>query len=361
MWLAGVIVTVVVLNVLGVDVRGWMGELWDSMNDISLRYVLAGSLLQVGQTAFVALAWCSILAYAYPEANVAYRTVLACYAVGVALNNVLPANLGTFVMLLMFLAVVRNSTFPGVLAAYLVHKIFYTVVGGLVYLYLFLSVPGSIDASLGGVDEHPVLVLGILAGAVVLVILLGRILWQKIKGLWAKARDGGRILSEPAVYAKRVLVPQTAGYVAKLGVICVFLAAYSIPVTVDSVISVVGSSSIANTVSVTPGGVGVTQAANIVALQDYADAETATAYSISQQLITTIINMGFALVLVVWVFGWTGGRQLVGESYVGAKSKAAEMSEERKTKRQAKKDAKHVVSGADVSLVRHDDDPPDGE
>ena len=63
-------------------------------------------------------------------------------------------------------------------------------------------------------------------------------------------------------------------YAAKVGVICVFLAAYSIPVTFDSVMSVIGSSSAANMASVTPGAVGVTQAANVAALRDYHLART---------------------------------------------------------------------------------------
>ncbi len=46
-----------------------------------------------------------------------------------ALNLVLPANLGTFVMLLMFLATIAGATFAGVIAGYVVQKIFYTAIG----------------------------------------------------------------------------------------------------------------------------------------------------------------------------------------------------------------------------------------
>lgn len=71
----------------------------------------------------------------------------------------------------------------------------------------------------------------------------------------------------------------------------------------------------------TPGGVGVTQAANSVALRDYTDARTATAYSLSQQLITSATNVLYALARVLAVFGWTGGKALVESSYSGAKDK----------------------------------------
>jgi hypothetical protein len=67
------------------------------------------------------------------------------------------------------------------------------------------------------------------------------------------------------------------------------------------------------------------------------DAATATAYSIGQQLAVTAWNIVFALAVVVWAFGWTGGRQLVEESYEDAKAKAAEQKAERSARRAAKK------------------------
>ena len=72
--------------------------------------------------------------------------------------------------------------------------------------------------------------------------------------------------------------------------------------------SVMGGNSIANMVSVTPGGVGVNQATNVAALGDVTDAATATAYSLGQQLAVTAWNIVFAVALVIWAFGWAGGR-----------------------------------------------------
>ncbi len=71
----------------------------------------------------------------------------------------------------------------------------------------------------------------------------------------------------------------------------------------------------------------------VAALRDYTDAETATAYSISQQLVTTAWNILFAIIMVAIFFGWTGGKLLIGSSYVDAKQKAAEMRAERKQKK----------------------------
>jgi hypothetical protein len=101
----------------------------------------------------------------------------------------------------------------------------------------------------------------------------------------------------------------------------------------------VGGNSLANVVSVTPGGVGVNQAINTLTLQAYTDPETATAYSLGQQLIVTAWNQVFAIALMIWAFGWTGGKMLVKESYTDAKVKAAEQSEARKQRKAAKKAA----------------------
>jgi uncharacterized membrane protein YbhN (UPF0104 family) len=330
-WLVGFLILNALLQLVGVDIFGWLGELWDSVKDVSIGYLVLGCVFQGAQTLLTALGWYGILHYAYPHAT--FMPVLASYAVGVALNNVLPANLGTFVTLVMYTAVIVGATFAGIIAGYVVQKIFYLVIGTLIYLYLFSAVAGSFDFQFGNekdaVLNHPVLTLAIVGGAIFLIALLLRVFWRKVKELWVKAKQGAAILSDGRAYVLHVLLPQMGGYVAKVGVIIVFLAAYGIPVTFGSVMSVLGSNQLANLLSLTPGGVGVNQAFNTFALGSYTNDTTAAAYSTSQQLVTTAFNIGFAIVLVCVVFGWSGGKKLVGESYDEAKVRASDMKASR--------------------------------
>ena len=76
----------------------------------------------------------------------------------------------------------------------------------------------------------------------------------------------------------------------------VFLAAYDIPVSFDTLMRLAGGNSIANVTSVTPGGAGVNQAFNVASLNGITNATTATAYSVAQQLVTTAWNILFAIV-----------------------------------------------------------------
>jgi Lysylphosphatidylglycerol synthase TM region len=262
------------------------------------------------------------------------------------MNNFLPANIGTFTTLLMFVAIIPACTFPGALAAYLVQKIFFTIAGTFVYLYLFLSVPGSFDENLGNISENPVTTVLIAVGGVFLIVLLCRIFWRQVKKLWLKAKQGGAILARPKEYLTHAFLPSLLSWLCKLTVIGIFLAAFTIPVTFESVMWVTGSGSLANVVSFTPGAVGITQATNALALDTCCDVarETAINYSTAQQLITTAWNVLLATVLVVWVFGWTGGKRLVTESYTDAKDTVADQKAQR-AERKAEKRAERAESG----------------
>jgi uncharacterized membrane protein YbhN (UPF0104 family) len=338
-WLAGIAVGLAVLELLGADVRGWFSDLWESLSRIGFGYLLAGWTLQSVKTSLTAFAWYSILRVAYPGGGVAYLQILAAYAAGVALNGFLPANIGTAVSLLMYVAIIPAANLPGVLGGMVVQKIFFSLAGAFVYVYLLLSVPGSLDLEASALRDHPVLVLVLLAGAGFLLVILGRVFWHKLQGLWAKAVQGGAILKRRRDYVLLVALPSLGAWLAKLGVIAVFLAGYGITVTFHTVMSVVGSGSIANVVSFTPGGVGVNQAADVAALNDVTDAATATAYSVGQQLAITAWNVAFAVVLVIWAFGWTGGKLLVEHSYTDAKIKV----EEQKTRRAETKSSKRAA------------------
>jgi uncharacterized membrane protein YbhN (UPF0104 family) len=363
-WLIGIAVVAVVLNLAGVDVTGWLEDLWDQIRDVPPGYIVTALLFQAGQTVLAGVSYYAILSTAYPG-EVLLAPIVTAYAVGVAMNNFLPANIGTFVTLLMFVAIIPSCAFAGALAAYLVQKIFFTIAGTFVYLYLFLSVPGSFDESLGNITEHPVVSIAIVVGGAFLLVLLGRIFWRQVKKLWEQAKKGGVILSQPRRYLSRVFLPSLLSWLCKLAVIGIFLAAFAIPVTFESIMWVTGSGSLANVVSVTPGAVGITQATNALALNNCCDVPQSTAvdYSTAQQLITTAWNILFAAVLVVWAFGWTGGKELIGESYADAKVKVAEQKEQRAARREEKR-AQGEASGGKGMLDwirRHRSDSDNAE
>lgn len=359
-WFVGIAIFLVVLDLLGVSVIGWLEDLWDQIRAIPKGYLVAALFFQTSQTFFAGLSYYGILKFAYKD-EVTLWPIVAAYAVGVALNGFLPANIGTFVTLMMFVAIIPSLTLAGALAAYLVQKIFFTIAGTFVYLYMFLSVPGSFDVSFGRLRDHPVATILIVAGGAVLIVMVARIFWVKVKKLWEQAKQGGAILGEPKTYLRRSFLPSFLSWCSKLTVTGIFLAAFSIPVTLESIMWTTGSGSLANVASFTPGAVGVTQATNALALQTCCDVPNSVAvdYSTAQQLIVTGWNQVVAIVLVLLVFGWIGGKQLVTTSYTDAKTQVGEMQEQRAEKKAEKKEAR-AEAKRHKTEQKQTGKPPDG-
>jgi uncharacterized membrane protein YbhN (UPF0104 family) len=337
-WVGGVALLIFVLDLLGVPAGDWIRELFRKIGDIPPWAVVAGVVLETAQTSLAALAWFGILRAALPHARVSYRLVLACYAVAVALNSFLPANIGTWVMLLMFTTLLAGASFTLIFSALIAQKIPFSIFNIALYTYLFLSVSGSFGIKLGFLEDHTALVVFFLTGAVVLLALLARIFWPKLEKLRAEVASGSAILRSSRRVFTDLFLPELGSYLARLAIVAVFLGAYGIPVSFHNVATVTASNSISNSVSATPGGVGVTQAMNSAALSGSVDASTATAYSIGQQLVISAWAVLFAVIVVSWVFGWSGGKALVESSYADAKVKSKEMNEKRKERRKRKPD-----------------------
>ena len=114
------------------------------------------------------------------------------------------------------------------------------------------------------------------------------------------------------------------------------MTAYAIPVSFHSVIAITASNSVSNSVSLTPGGAGVNQAFNVAVLEGTTSKANAAAYSLAQQLIISAWDVVFAIVLVAWVFGWSGGKDFVKQSYAAAEAKEQELKVQRQARRAAR-------------------------
>jgi uncharacterized membrane protein YbhN (UPF0104 family) len=246
-------------------------------------------------------------------------------------------------MVIMLTLIIPGATFAGILAVYGVQKIFFVVIGAFPYLYLFFTVGGSFDIQFKFIKNHPWAVAVILIGGAILISLLIRMFWPRVLKWWDQAKEGGQILVHPRAYFLRVVTPEAISWIASLCVIAVFLSAYAIPVTFHTIMRIVAGNSIANVTSVTPGGAGVTQAFNVASLNGVTSATNATAYSVAQQLVTTAWNLVLAIVLMIWAFGWSGGKLLVEQSYGQAKEEQAK----RKAAHEAKKQAQAAEEAAE--------------
>jgi len=337
-WLVAALVILVIAaaaNLFGWDIGGWLHNVWHTVTSISLVSLILALTFKTLQTALTAFAWYSILRFAYPG-KVRWKEILACYAASVALNGILPANLGTLAMMIMFTTIIAGATFAGILGSYAIEKIFFTFIGAFVYLYLFVSVGGTFDIKFGWVKSHPWGTAILAVGVVALIYLLGRAFWPHLVRWWNEAKVGGGIVVHPGLYFGRVFLPSLLAWFASLACMAVFLHAYGIPNSFHTLMRISGGNSLANVTSATPGGAGVNQAFSVASLHGITSSANATAYSVAQQFFTTAWNVIFAIITLAWAFGWSGSRALVKTSYTEAKEETAEKAAARKQSRHAK-------------------------
>jgi hypothetical protein len=107
-----------VLDLVGIPVDDWIDKLFDKLGELPAWAIAAGIVLQTAQTTLAALAWLGILRAALPNTQVSFRLVLASYASAVAMNGFLPANIGTWVMLIMFTTLLAGATFTAMLSGW---------------------------------------------------------------------------------------------------------------------------------------------------------------------------------------------------------------------------------------------------
>ena len=149
------------------------------------------------------------------------------------------------------------------------------------------------------------------------------------------------ILRTPKRFLAYVLLPQFLGYCCQIGVTAAFMKGYGIPVSLGNILLNNAANSLATLTAVTPGGVGATQGLTTLALNGAASAQEIAAYSLSQQVVLTLWNCVLAAGLVLIFFGWSGGRAIVTNSLVTARTDMKDKREESKARKAAKKAAKH--------------------
>ena len=123
----------------------------------------------------------------------------------------------------------------------------------------------------------------------------------------------------------------------------VFLTAYDIPVSFDTLMRLCGGNSIANVTSVTPGGAGVNQAFNVASLNGVTDATHrdrlfGRAAARHDRLEHHLRDRAGGLGLRVDA----AARSSWSSSYADAKEKAAEQKAAHAERKEAKRAAKHA-------------------
>lgn len=240
-------------------------------------------------------AWRNVLAAAYPDQNVRWRTTFAAYASGVGVNAVVPARTGDLLKLFIVKRRVPGATYPTLASSLLADGIVDMALAACLLAWAVAAgvLPGvHVIRRLPSVDwfwlfRHPYV-----AGALgVVLLLLVALLLRRIVTFWRRVRQGLAILRQPRRWLRTVVPWQVADWCLRLVTIFFCLRAFHIPATVGNALRIQATQSLSTILPLTPSGIGTGQALAVYVLKGRATKTAIVSFSVGMQLVLTAWNV----------------------------------------------------------------------
>jgi hypothetical protein len=318
-WVAGLaLLGLAVLIALHPGLRALAGDTWRELRSVRPVYVGLILALKVAQALCSALIWRNALLAAWPTAELSYRFVLGVDQGKDALNTVSPARAGTWAMFGLLDLSIPEARIPTLVAVWGVQSLAFGLFALINYALIAVGLPEQTRTSGGWRDRlssfaasQPVATDGIALLLLLLLVLSVIFVRRRLGIIRQQVVDGLAILGTPGRYLRLIFLPSLAAYAARCAANAALLVAFGIPVTVWTVALVLGSRAAAGAVRITLGGVGTTQALEVVALRNYAAAEAITAYSLADLALSAVVSFGIAIPALLSYSGWRGTRALI--------------------------------------------------
>jgi Lysylphosphatidylglycerol synthase TM region len=233
---------------------------------INLWWLALGLLLHITATAVRQPGWLAILRAAHPDdTKLRLRDVEGAFFAGSGLNGVLPARGGDVVKLYLLHRRIDKSSYATLAGTLVPETLFETACGIALVIWAatlgFIPIPTS-TAELPSLDvsfvvAHPFLSVLIVGVTAALIGMLGVKLSGSARRFVARVRQGLAILSTPRDYFVKVVPWQALGRVIRFGSLACFMAAFALPVTIQTVLLVMAAYGGTRIIPIAPASTGL--------------------------------------------------------------------------------------------------------
>jgi uncharacterized membrane protein YbhN (UPF0104 family) len=264
-------------------------------------------LAHLAKLTCTSMAWRNVLAAAYPDRNVRRLSIVSAYLAGVGVNAVVPVRAGDAVRILLAHRAIPGSTYTTVVSSTLVLSIFDMLAATSLLVWAAVSLdtlPGLGELpELPSFDfawllDNPLAAELILAGVLIALAVFGWWISGHVANFWGRVRQAFTVVERPGLYLRSVAVWQAGDWLLRLVTIWFLLDAFGIPQSLENVLLVQVSSSVATLVPLTPAGIGTEQAFLLYVFRGAVSSSDLLAFSVGMKLttVTTNIVLGFTAI-----------------------------------------------------------------
>lgn len=271
----------------------------DRLGSVDFLPLLLAVLCHLVKMACTSMAWRNVLAAAYPEHRVPWRSIYGAYLAGVGVNAIIPARAGDAVRIVLAHRAIEGSTYTTVVSSTLALTLFDMVVASVFFAWAISmgALPGlDVLARLESFDfawllSRPLAFDLLVSGLLILAAVFGYWVRTHVRNFWGRVSQAFSVFRPPTRYLTRVAIWQGADWTLRLATIWFLLDAFDIPQSLEKVMLVQVSQSSATLLPITPGGVGTEQALLLYMLSGAAPASVLLAFSVGAKLTLTATNV----------------------------------------------------------------------
>ena len=281
----------------------------DQLASVDPLPVLLAVLAQLAKLTCTSMAWRNVLGAAYPDEVVRRRSIVGAYLAGVGVNAIIPLRAGDAVRVLLAHRAITGSTYTTIVSSTLVLSIFDMAAASALLSWAALTqdaLPGFGDLpELPSFDfswlfNHPLAVELLLPTLIILAVLLGIWIHGHVVDFWSRVKQAFSVVRRPALYLRTVALWQAGDWLFRLVAIWFLLDAFDIPQSLENVLLVQVSASIATLLPLTPAGIGTEQAFLLYVFQGAVPNSKLLAFSVGLKFVTVGTNViaGFTAIAV---------------------------------------------------------------
>ena len=266
-------------------------------------------LCHLAKLAAVSRAWRNVVADAYPQARVRWRSMFGAYIAGTGVSAVVPARGGEAVKLFIAKRRIDGATYTTLASTVVLMTLFdMAVAGALVIWVATLGVlpsrkllPHLPSFDFGWFVAHPRFSLTLVGVVLAVLLVAGIWAWRRVQEFQRRVAQGFAVLRDRSRYVRRVVAFQLLDWALRLTTVFWFLRAFNIPATVHNALLVQASSSLATIFPFSPGGIGTEQALLLYLFRGTSSRTGLLSFSVGMRVTLTIFNtlLGFAAITIM--------------------------------------------------------------